>query len=234
MNLSQFIDTYRDSITRQIIDHYPPLYRPSADERVLPKLNRRPMAGQENAIRGAALSLQSQPGSVIVGEMGCGKTFIGAAASHMAGFQRVLVLAPPHLTKKWQREIHLTIPNTDAPIINSITDLRRLKTRTADRPLFAIMSRERAKLSYRWKPAVVSRWARHHGRLLRTEIAEEPFRVPAAPNASTRSQTTRAYPSPKKTSPAGNAAAPIATGPSGPPTTRAPSDTRSPTTSKTG
>ena len=48
-------------------------------------------------------------------------------------------------------------------------------------PLFAIMSRERAKLSYRWKPAVIQRWAAAGGRLVRDEQTGEPFQVPCCP-----------------------------------------------------
>ena len=48
-----------------------------------------------DAIRGAALSLEAHRGTTVVGEVGTGKTFIAAAAAHMAGFQRILVLGPP-------------------------------------------------------------------------------------------------------------------------------------------
>ena len=101
--------------------------------------------------RGAALSLGAHQGTTVVGEMGTGKTFIATAAAHMAGFKRVLVLCPPHLTRKWKREVEETIPHARAAIVSSITDLE-----TAQRfyqgsaPLFVVMSRERAKLSYRW------------------------------------------------------------------------------------
>ena len=174
MNLSEFIDTYREAITRQVIDTYPPLYRPSPDEESLPKLVRPPLPGQENAIRSTALSLKSQKGSVIVGEMGCGKTYIGITAASLAGFQRVLVLAPPHLTRKWQREVRQTIPGAQASIINSITDLERLRTQPNEGILFGIMSRERAKLSFHWKPAAVWRWARNSkGAHLRTNNTGE-------------------------------------------------------------
>ena len=44
------------------------------------------------------------------------------------------------------------------------------------------MSRERAKLSYRWLPAVVERWATVDGRLVRDEETLEPFRVPCCPD----------------------------------------------------
>ena len=78
--------------------------------------------------------------------MGTGKTFIGAAAAHMAGFRRVLVLCPPHLVPKWRREVEMTVPGARAAIVESITDLERLRFSIGPGPLFVVMSRERAKL----------------------------------------------------------------------------------------
>ncbi len=182
MDLAEFIDTYRDAIARRVVASYPPRYRPSELEKPLPALLRTPLGAQADAIRGAALSLEAQRGTTVVGEMGTGKTFIAASAAYMAGFKRVLVLCPPHLTRKWKREVEETVPGARAVIVASITDLERLRTATGDGPLFAIMSRERAKLSYRWQPAVVERWATSGGRLVHDEEAGEPFRVPCCPD----------------------------------------------------
>ena len=46
------------------------------------------------------------------------------------------------------------------------------------------MSREKAKLSYRWKAAVTYRWATSRGRLIRDEETGEPFRVPCCPGCT--------------------------------------------------
>ena len=182
MNLAGFIDTYKDAIAQRVVESYPPLYRPSDAAAVpLPKLLRSPLGAQADAIRGAALSLRANLGTTVVGEMGTGKTFIATAAAHAAGFERILVLAPPHLTIKWKREIEQTIPGTKAVIVSSITDLNSLSRLVAFGPLFAIMSRERAKLSYRWQPAVVNRWAVSGGRLMRMEETGQPFRIPTCP-----------------------------------------------------
>ena len=116
--------------------------------------------------------------------MGTGKTFIGAAAAYMAGFRRVLIICPPHLTVKWKREVEQTVPGARAVIVKSITDLERLHLSASPGPLFAVMSRERAKLSYRWKAAVMERWATARGRLVRDEETEEPFRVPCCPDCT--------------------------------------------------
>ena len=184
MNLGEFIDSYREAIAQRVVESYPPLYRPSENGQRLPPLLRTPLGAQEDAIRGAALSLRTHRGTTVVGEMGTGKTFIGAAAAHMAGFRKILILCPPHLTKKWKREVEQTVPFARAAIVASITDLERLRLSAGIGPLFAVMSRERAKLSYRWKPAVVRRWASAAGRLVRDEETGEPFLVPCCPDCT--------------------------------------------------
>ena len=110
MNLSGFINTFKEAIAKRVVESYPPLYRPSETPVKLPPLLRTPMGGQEDAIKGTALSLHTHRGTTVVGEMGTGKTFIGAAAAHAAGFRRILILCPPHLTRKWKREVEDTVP----------------------------------------------------------------------------------------------------------------------------
>ncbi|MCC6387409.1 MAG: ATP-dependent helicase [Dehalococcoidia bacterium] len=134
------------------------------------------MGAQADAIRACALSLQTHRATNLVGEMGTGKTTIGAAAAALAGFRRILVLCPPHLTRKWQREVKATVPSANAVIVRTITDLRRLDS-VGGWPLFVILSREQAKLSYRWKPATVSRYLSRDGGVVRDEVGR-PLRLP--------------------------------------------------------
>ena len=181
MNLGDFIEQFKDAIAQRVVASYPPQYRPSENGGSLPRLLRKPLGAQADAIRGAALSLKAHRGTTVVGEMGTGKTFIGAAAAYMAGFRRVLVICPPHLVPKWKREVEMTVPGARAAIVESITDLERLRLSIGPGPLFAVMSREKAKLSYRWKAAVIERWAVSRGRLIREEETGEPFRVPCCP-----------------------------------------------------
>ena len=184
MNLGDFIDTYKDAIAQRVVESYPPLYRPSENGGDLPRLLRTPLGAQADAIRGAALSLKTHRGTTVVGEMGTGKTYIGASAAYMAGFQRVLIICPPHLTGKWKREVEQTVPLARAAVVASITDLEKLRLSTGSGPLFAVMSREKAKLSYYWQPAVTYRWATSRGRLVRDEETGEPFRVPCCPDCT--------------------------------------------------
>ena len=160
MDISEFIQTYKDAIAEKVTEAYAPRYQPGqpGQDKPLPALVRKPMGAQEHAVRGTALSLEVNPGTIIVGEMGTGKTYIGAAAAHMAGFQNILVLVPPHLVNKWKREIEMTVPWARAAIVKTITDLKKLSmpAPTAG-PRFTIISRETAKLSYRWQAAYITR-----------------------------------------------------------------------------
>ncbi len=114
------------------------------------------MGAQADVIRACALSLKAHRATNLVGEMGTGKSTIATAAATLAGFERVLVLCPPHLVRKWQREVKATVPSASAVIVRTISDLERVR-QAGGWPLFVILSREQAKLSYRWKPALATR-----------------------------------------------------------------------------
>ncbi len=99
MNLGQFIETYQAAITQAVLRTYPPVYTAQNRDQWgfdLRQMRRRPLGAQSDAIRAVAVSLQRHRGTNLVGEMGTGKTTIGAAAAYLAGFSSVLVLCPPH------------------------------------------------------------------------------------------------------------------------------------------
>lgn len=144
MNLIEFLDRFGPAITDAVIQTYPPLYDAEARRSNafdLRQLLRRPLGGQADAIRATGLSLQRHKGTIVVGEMGVGKTLLAAAAAYLAGLQRVLVLCPPHLVKKWRREVLQTVPGARTAVVRSITDLRRVRL-LGGRVQFVICSRE--------------------------------------------------------------------------------------------
>ena len=67
MNLGGFIDTFKDAIAKRVVESYPPLYRPSENGGTIPRLLRKPLGAQADAIRGAALSLKAHRGTTVVG-----------------------------------------------------------------------------------------------------------------------------------------------------------------------
>jgi SNF2 family DNA or RNA helicase len=71
--------------------------------------------------------LQDYDSAILVGEMGCGKTLIGASVPYVyengGKPARTLVMCPGHLVKKWQREVLETIPNSRARIMRNLHDV---------------------------------------------------------------------------------------------------------------
>ena len=197
MNLGGFIDTFKDAIARRVVESYPPLYRPSENGGTLPRLLRRPLGAQADAIKGAALSLQAHRGHHR-------RRGDGHRQDLHRGRRRAhggLPEGARHLPRRtwcgsgsgrWRRRC----PLARAVIVTSITDLEQLRLSIGSGPLFAVMSRERAKLSYRWTAAVIHRWATSGGRLIREEETGEPFRGPLLPRLhGPRWWTRTAFPS---------------------------------------
>src|SRR5712692_10114320 len=159
MKLSQFLEVYGDAVAEAVARAYPPLYDAETRRTCgfdLRRLLRKPLGAQADAIRAAALSIQRQPGTIVVGEMGSGKSLIAAAAAYFAGCRRVFLVCPPHLVRKWRREIERTVPGARVAIVRTIRDLERARD-LGGSPQFVICSREQAKLGYRWRPATVTR-----------------------------------------------------------------------------
>jgi 16S rRNA G966 N2-methylase RsmD len=157
--LSEFIERYQDAITEAVRRSYPPVY--TAQNRDswgidLSGLKRRPLGAQADAIRAAVVSLQRNPGTIICGVMGTGKTYMGIAAAWLYGARRVIVICPPHLVKKWKEEVEATVPGARATIVRTISDIDRTLA-TSGGTRYVILSRESAKLSCRWRPAFVTR-----------------------------------------------------------------------------
>ena len=182
MQLPEFIEAFGDAINAHLVDLYPPVYDAATRATCgidLGRLGRRPLGAQADAIRAAALSIRRNPGTNIVGEMGVGKSMCAAAAAYLSGRRSILILCPPHLVRKWVREVRQTVPGARPTIVSRIADLERLRSvddgfatlvgrggqpAFVPVPRFVILSRERAKLGYPWRPAYVTRAARDRDR----------------------------------------------------------------------
>ena len=167
VKLSDFLEEFKDALVERVVSEYPPLYQPEEArgkyvER-LGSLKRKPFGAQADTIGALATILQSENSAIVVGEMGCGKSLIGIGVSHIIGARHVLVWCPPHLTKKWEREVRLALHDVDVVHLRNVADMHKLeklyfhKGRRRDKPLFCIVSRERAKLGFRWKASAVLR-----------------------------------------------------------------------------
>ena len=158
-SLADFLSEYRDAFTQQIDANYP---AEVTDVHRTAGTLRQPFEEQLPAIEGVVKCLLAHKYVVLNGEMGTGKTTLSVAAMYRLAvevssamrFKRVLVVAPPHLVLKWKRETEAIIPNASVAILETPSDVDRM--RDMPTPAFGILSRERAKLGSAWVPAYVS------------------------------------------------------------------------------
>ena len=163
MQLAEFIEEFKDSITEKTMQAFQPLYCfdliPYQEK--IRKLLRKPFASQTHCIAGLVKAYEKSNSAFIVGEMGVGKTLIGIAVPFIAGFKKVLIICPPHLTKKWEREIKQTVASARVFIVKNTNELEKaIKAVSSISVNYFIISREQAKLTYYWKPAY---WLRLSG-----------------------------------------------------------------------
>lgn len=167
--ITAFIETFSASLCESAASQLRPIFRPEHRITAQPILNqlKEPLwPPQADVATATALVLQQHRGALIVGEMATGKTRTAVGACLIHGSRRVLVMAPPHLLRKWEREITRILPDAPVHQLKSLSSIDRIaRTPLPNQlPLFAIISREKAKLSYATKPALVRRrWKGEHG-----------------------------------------------------------------------
>jgi SNF2 family DNA or RNA helicase len=159
-SLDDYLARYGKLLAAQAEQSLRPLHRPGKDKATVAPLSRAPFPAQQHVIAAGAKALKRQRSLVVVGEMGCGKTILGMGIVHThakAGY-RALIMAPGQLTNKWERELKETIPGCEVFHIDKWTDLIPLcEYGEAVKPTWYILSRDRAKLGAKWRPAYVKR-----------------------------------------------------------------------------
>ena len=181
--LSKFMHAYGDQIGAHILSTYRPLYNfdPTLEETaILDRLGtkRKPLPGQDRpgllpAQRHAATaitrSIRKNGVGNVQGEMGLGKTILGAATLDLLNAYPAVILCPPHLVPKWIREIEETIPgaramelirigrNADDP--GDVNDVRKFlqlceEGKLGQKPV-AVIAHTSAKYGAGWEHAVV-------------------------------------------------------------------------------
>lgn len=167
--LKDFLFEWGDVLGQKVIDSVAPVYNPLAPEGVeqfeekLERLKRPLFPSQAEVAKALAKGfyVKGKQSLILCGEMGTGKTTIGASVAYLSRTpQRVIVMCPPHLVNKWQREIKKVIPDATVEDLNGRDVISKLlfllATRAGTRPQrheFYVFSRERAKASYFWEAA---------------------------------------------------------------------------------
>ena len=160
VKLTEFLEEYGDQIAQSIVRDYPPIYSfGDRDKYVddIKKLKRKPFFCQFEAISALAKLFETQNSGILIGEMGTGKSLISIATAYVCKFKNVLITCPPHLTSKLEREVMITLPEGSAEChqLKKFTDVDKAVAlaKSNNKMHFFILGRERAKLSYQWRPA---------------------------------------------------------------------------------
>jgi SNF2 family DNA or RNA helicase len=162
-NVTEYLKAYGSELAERIKKEAKPLFNPGDDwDNRIAQLLRRPYQAQGDAIMGLVKSLEGKGSAIVVGEMGSGKTIIGCTVPYIStngrGPSKTLVMCPGHLVKKWKREVEATIPEAKASIVRQLKDVLPFeKNRQPKAPEYVIISKDKAKLGYAWKPAVIER-----------------------------------------------------------------------------
>ncbi|MHB8927809.1 MAG: helicase-related protein [Bacillota bacterium] len=173
-DVTSYLKTFAQTLGTMLTTRFKPRHEMGAGHEVFRDLLRKPFPAQADVILGLAETLRVQRNAVVVGEMGTGKTLMGAVVPYVLHRDRyrVLVMCPGHLVKKWAREISITVPGAVVRLIDGWEDALKLK----DEPLrpvgrdYWVISRDRAKLGYSVKPAAV--WSRRRKSLTCPDCGE--------------------------------------------------------------
>jgi len=157
-DVTSYLQAFGGALAHKIQTEAQPLFQPGDDWHPrMKKLLRTPFQAQADSIQAAVETLRRRDSVMCIGEMGVGKTLIGAAVPYIMENGHpptVLVMCPGHLTRKWAREVTQTIPGAQATILKRLSDVQAIDPREAHHGLrYYIVSKERAKLSYAWRPA---------------------------------------------------------------------------------
>jgi len=160
-DMNEYLRAYGSTLADGVKGSAEPLFNPGDTwDKKLYSLMRKPYQAQGDAVMGLCNLLRDYDSALVVGEMGCGKTLIGASVPYVYENSgkpaRTLVMCPGHLVKKWQREVYETVPDADARIIRQLDDLKHLDLNGEPKsPDYTIVSKDRAKLGYAWRPAAI-------------------------------------------------------------------------------
>ena len=134
------------------------------------------LPAQKHLAIALARTLRQQGNALLQGEMGVGKTTIALADIELLDAYPAIVICPPHLVGKWQREAEAVIPGVQARILSRIgklpgenrdvNDVRQFIADYASGKLghkaIAIVSETMAKSGPGWQPGVAYRYRLPH------------------------------------------------------------------------
>ncbi|MHB1681070.1 MAG: DEAD/DEAH box helicase family protein, partial [bacterium] len=176
-SISGFVSEYKNELSKMILDKCDVLYKGDETDKIdyTPVLNGfipyRPQMDTANAVS-KLLSQPNQNAAFLSAEMGCGKTLMSLLSVY--GYYvrnnkkplRILLMLPPHLLNKWERETKKVFGDllTSIKTIRTVTDIDNLREEFKTKSIRSgievyFVSREMAKLSYYWRHACIDKTA---------------------------------------------------------------------------
>lgn len=159
MSTMDLLAHYGGSLMNVLLKQCPVDYDPAdpGQHFPLPTMGRSLYRAQEHVTRalinqlgGPNLPLRRRyhKSALLLGEIGSGKSFISLAAMKAIKAKSTLILCPPHLLTSWGEQIAYAIPEASYRVLTSIEDLLAYVGEVTDKPRFAVLSRETAKLGH--------------------------------------------------------------------------------------
>jgi hypothetical protein len=165
--LEAFLTRWIRQLTQIVAQSYAPRYQFDLNGygRLLDSLSRnRPIPGlngqsgllpaQKHAVAAVLTRLQTHPDALVIGEMGTGKTTIGAAIAAGRRAKRVVILCPPHLVDKWRRETEAVWPAAATMTLETPGDVDLFfAARRDNRPVVGVLKQTSARAASGWEHA---------------------------------------------------------------------------------
>lgn len=123
-NTAEFLIKWMPELTKHVEELYPPRYRfDFAGYKELIGDRASLFTAQKHAVAAVCLQLEKTRDAIISGEMGSGKTRMGAVVIAAMQYRRALVAVPPHLVSKWKRELKIAIPECKVMHLETVSDV---------------------------------------------------------------------------------------------------------------
>lgn len=167
VELEHFLQKWITHLTGIVAQDYPPVYQfdlngygrllnSLSKQRPIPGMNGKSglLPAQKHAAAAALTRLETERDAIIVGEMGTGKTSLAAAIAAGRNTHRTIVLCPPHLVDKWQREFKAVWPGVRTMHLQTISDVDQFfAEQPDDAPLVGVLKQTSARSASGWEHA---------------------------------------------------------------------------------
>jgi hypothetical protein len=165
--LEQFLQKWITHLTGIVAQDYPPVYQfdmngygrllnSLSKQRPIPGMNGKTglLPAQKHAAAAILARLETYSEAICVGEMGTGKTSLASGIAAGRNARRTIVLCPPHLVDKWQREFKAVWPGVRTMHLQTISDVDQFfGPQPDDAPLVGVLKQTSARSASGWEHA---------------------------------------------------------------------------------